>query len=53
MNRSSSNSQKWYGITPPVSTRPAEKSELNETDKLIEALEKYQQFETPEEAHKR
>ena len=43
----------YYGITPPISTKGPEKSELQQTDLLRDTLAHYLQYETSEEAHKR
>ena len=46
-------SKSYYGITPPISTKQPENSELQQTDLLRETLAHYLQYETAEEAHKR
>jgi poly(A) polymerase Pap1 len=50
---SRSSKPNFFGITPPVSTRQPEPLEIAATEKLIETLTDYDQYEAPEEAQKR
>jgi poly(A) polymerase Pap1 len=45
--------KKYYGITPPISTKEPEKEELNSTKDLIKVLAEFDQYETTEEQMKR
>ena len=42
-----------YGVTPPISTNFPVESEIEATNKLIETLKEYGQYESEEEAHLR
>ncbi|KAJ3091075.1 polynucleotide adenylyltransferase [Quaeritorhiza haematococci] len=46
-------SQKFLGVTPPISTTPSTEKEVKLTEELVETLRNFGQYESEEEAQKR